>query len=187
MSLYDELLAVDFPPATGRQITPRRADAARTIRAIPTYIVGVVGVGAAAEAVQVQIAQYIDRNPTVSELTYAATVAPHAVTTRSTFTVSTPGKARLQSLLVMLRRATAATTAVRVEGYIRTAGGALRLIARVLPAANNTADDHTDEPNEGFPNLDLLQGEVIEMRTEDPSTGGTVEFFETLRAVSYDA
>lgn len=128
---------------------------------------------------------YIDRNPANGSQEYsAANVAPHAATTRFTYTVPAGKKAYLEAATAHARIQTvAAPGARRLVSVQKSVAANMALLARRI--YTNVANDQVDAQET---QLGLLgAGESINAITEDLSTGGGVDYYISLFRTEFDA
>ncbi len=125
---------------------------------------------------------YYDRNPTeVTIIGQAIGAAPHADTQRSTYTVPTARKALLGIGSVYVRRITVAAPVGAVIARVLTAAiGTLQ-----CQLSSNTVDANVALPGENG-NV-LLAAVQIQLRDQDSSTGGTVDYSENQPMTEFDA
>ena len=131
--------------------------------------------------------EYYDRNPTTIALSYnAAGVAPHANTTRVTYTVPSLRKAFVEMVYVTGIRDSAAGAAsyMQVRSTITPSGGANQVILDGI-AINNTVGNGS-QCGPGAIGA-LLAGDLVSTTTLDASTGGSYIYSEGLKAIEYDA
>lgn len=130
---------------------------------------------------------YYDRNPVAKAFTYdAAAVAPHAQTTRWTYTVPAGKKAQLQTSTFMLERDAAAAPA----GYTRsqivyTPSGGGNFAIYVVEFVNAGVDANRSS-NIGL-GMTLLAGDQLISQTQDGSTGGSVAYVVGSTLQEFDA
>jgi hypothetical protein len=132
-------------------------------------------------------ASYYDRNPLEIQQTFAFTgFAPHAITTRWTYTVPAARKALVDAVSGSLAVDAVATTRVIVQLYID-----------LDPAGTNTSIVAMQEENQNTvgiiaraflaPQMLLTAGRIISMQTADNSTGGTIRYQGAMHATEFDA
>jgi hypothetical protein len=124
---------------------------------------------------------YYDRNPTQVALQFAqVNTAPHTVATRVTYTVPTVRKAIFAGVFIQLVRVTAAGTpgAITVN---QDAGGILRhKLNTLFNTVGNTVGG-------GISGGDVLvAAQTADLQDADASTGGAVDYEETVDIVEFD-
>ncbi len=124
-----------------------------------------------------------DRNPLTINQLYSATVAPHGVTTRWTYTVPASRKAQMESVLARILRITAAAPVAYADADVAV-GNVLSYIAIADLMTNNVGDRIS--VNLGAAAF-LQAGEFVVGRTQDASTGGTISYVASLKATEFDA
>lgn len=123
-----------------------------------------------------------DRNQVEVARTYeAGTIAPHAETTRWTYTVPANKKLRICSAHAFIQRESAAG-AVSFHGVRVKHDGNTFLTAS---SRNNAIVDAVITNSN--PQVDAIAGSVITATTQDNSTGGTVAYGAFMQAYEYDA
>lgn len=123
-----------------------------------------------------------DRNPVDVSFTYNADgVAPHAAVVRSTYTVPATRKATIFYINAQVVRATAAAPVGDVRAFVRING----FICSYPRLLTNVVGD-TSRVSVGTSVL-LLANDVVDLWTEDTSTGGTVHYQGTVRVTRFDA
>ena len=130
---------------------------------------------------------WYDRNAASRADTYTGQqLAPHALTTRLTYTVPAGKKAIVELLQVKCVRRTAATTVGLVYAYatITPSGGSEKEILDSY-LFGNAVGDKDGQALQGT--LVLCTGDVINMKTYDGSTGGTVDYFLAYKVTEFDA
>jgi len=126
--------------------------------------------------------EYYDRNPQEVSITFgAADIAPHATTTRATYTVPTGKKAMVMSGYSEMLRKTAATAVGNSYAIIKRA--ALYLIGLFM--RKNTVGDQVNEAI-GI-NAMLLAGQALELVTSDASTAGTIDYEIDAHIIEFNA
>jgi len=130
---------------------------------------------------------WYDRNP-ISRIDHywGLTVAPHALTTRLTYTVPAGKKAILEALQVRCIRRTAATTVglVYAVAYITPSGASEKELLDCYLFTNNVGDKD-GQALQGT--VTLFAGDVLGLKTYDGSTGGTVDYFLAYKLTEFDA
>lgn len=128
-----------------------------------------------------------DRNGTAQTIVYGAnSVAPHAQTTRASYTVPANRKAVVEASFVQMIRdsAAAAASIVQASFYYTKSGGSAQQVINAFSGSNVLwSGDHFGI---GW-SLRLFAGDVIDLRTSDVSTGGTNTFNLFARATEYDS
>lgn len=128
-----------------------------------------------------------DRTPVVVPATFASTgVAPHASTTRTTLTVPSSVKQILTALFMLVHRRTAPGAAAAVSVWTSyTPSGGANINLYWSPENFNPAADVLSQVQNLAPQIPLFPGDVIDQRTSDGSTGGTVDYFLTLLTLRF--
>lgn len=131
---------------------------------------------------------YYDRAPIDRLLSYAAVVAPHADTVRATRTVPSGSKAFLELCQLKLIIVTAATTAGNKEANaaFTPSGGTTTNLAQAYLTSDENTVANRDQVVFGTSML-LLPGDVLDLRTADAGTGGTVRYFAFGKLTEFDA
>lgn len=130
---------------------------------------------------------YYDRNSIEGSLNYQAyAVAPHADTTRWTYTVPAGKKAYVDSANAIVYRFTAATGVSLVNSrlVITPSGGSATLIV-FAHIETNVVGDNARQNLAG--SLLLLSGSTFRGITVDSSTGGTVDYVAAAHYIEFDA
>jgi len=130
---------------------------------------------------------WYDRNPEPGWGVYfAAAVAPHALTTRWSYTVPTGKKTFLEAILCWLMRAGAAATVGRVYALIQYLEGGVSgpYLAYASIRTNSVGDG--DSGNLGQ-SIIMVAGDIIRCQTSDGSTGGAVDYNTGFKATEFDA
>jgi len=130
---------------------------------------------------------WYDRNP-IQQVDYytGQTVAPHGVTIRCTYTVPAQKKAIVESLQVnLVRRATATTAGVAGAYAMLTPNGGTAEEILDSHIFANTIGDKDGQAQQGA--LTLLEGDKLDLKTYDGSTGGTVDYFVAFKLTEFDA
>ena len=128
---------------------------------------------------------YYDRNAASVLQTYSATPGPHGYTTRWTYTVAAGKKLIVEASSITMGRSTIATVAGQYYTQISTFVGADSQLIGWTASVDNTV---------GLPNFvqmatqaTIYAAEVVSCATQDPSTGGTVNFLASLKGTLFDA
>ncbi len=125
---------------------------------------------------------YYDRNPVIQDTgNFLTGAAPHALTTRASYTVPTGKKALVADTYVHVLRRTAATTALLVRA-LNVSGTFTDITARIF--TNGVGDKETVVAGAG--RLLLVAGSVF-IRDEDLSVAGTCDFDGQAGIVEFDA
>jgi len=130
---------------------------------------------------------WYDRNPTIKEDHYwGQGVAPHAVTTRISYTCPAGKKAMIEVLQVRVRRVTAATTL----GLC----GAYAMLTDAVAGAKEILDAYLNDNTLNVRNeaaigtaLIMVAGNTIDLKTYDTSTVGTCDYFMSYKITEFDA
>lgn len=127
-------------------------------------------------------AAYYDRNPTVfSKQLGISAAAPHAITTRWSYTAPTGRKALLGGGVAQVNRATAATTVGVLLAQVADTS------ANVLQAFFNDNTVGHSIVSIGLIGGLVLAGQTITGADEDLSTGGTGDFSTSVNILEFDA
>ena len=129
--------------------------------------------------------QWYDRNPITSVQQYeAAGIAPHALTTRWTYTTPSGKKAYVENAAAFVFRETAPGAAGRAGCYVQVvATNASQLaIGEEISTAVGVSVGRTSGQN-----ATLLAGNVCRCQTVDLSTGGTYLYRGTAKLTEFDA
>jgi len=124
--------------------------------------------------------QYIDRNPTSKDQSFAGTAAPHALTTRWTYTVPSLRLAVVSVAECLSMRLTAAGTLGLSNSIIDKA--AIDLLQS--PLQSNTVGDKTTVAI--GQSILMLSGEALHGKTSDLSVTGTVLYLVTSSITEFD-
>jgi hypothetical protein len=126
---------------------------------------------------------YYDRNPTVPSITAdTAALAPAGATARTTYTVPTARKFKLDALWLMMHRVTVGAPVGQYAVSVTITG---LLFVHKVTSLNN-AVDAISELNLNA-TLDILAAGTLSVTTQDASTGGTVDYHGYLNGIEYDA
>jgi len=128
-----------------------------------------------------------DRNPTTrADHYWGQNVAPHAVTTRLTYTCPAGKKAMVEVIMVRVRRASAATTLGTCGTYtmVTPSGGGTKEIVDAF--INDNTVNARDQSAIGA-SLVMIAGDVLDLKTYDNSTGGTCDYFVCYKLTEFDA
>ena len=131
---------------------------------------------------------WYDRNPTTLVDSFTGSAAPHAPTTRISYTVPAGKKAIVETLAAKVIRMAAASTPelVTAQFLLTPSGGEERvLLGAYLTSAQNSPKD-SDSLGIG-PSLTLFPGDYIRGITFDLSTGGLVYYVLILKLTVFDA
>ncbi len=130
---------------------------------------------------------FADRNGTTQTIFYQASgVAPHTLTTRSTYTVPAGKKSQVTRIRLAHIRSTVATTVGKVQAllsYVPAVAAGLNL---ALVQAIATTVGAGDELNSVAFDV-LLAGDTIRLQTVDASTGGAIDYDLGVVLIEYDA
>jgi len=131
-------------------------------------------------------ANYYDRNATAKLFQYGATVAPHSVTQRFSYTVPGAKKAYLESIYLWKRRETVAGTPGDHNLYIQYTpnGMSAATIAQLLDSTNAAGGSGLSQYYTQFGLLG--PGDQITGATYDNSIGGNVQFLVALKLTEFD-
>lgn len=130
---------------------------------------------------------WYDRNPVTRFRAWnAVNLAPHTSTQRWTYTVPAGKKAQLELVQVKVMRATAPTTPGYAYANIRftPSGGSVDTLIQATIRTGTVGD--TDQTVLGVCGV-LQAGDTIEANSADGSTGGTIDYFATLKITEFDA
>lgn len=128
---------------------------------------------------------YYDRNASSFSAAYAATVAPHANTTRWTYTVASGKKLLVESAAAYAIRTAAATVNSYGWGLVTTYDGTN--YTNILPMVINlTALAAVDRAYMGQ-SVTVYAGQQILGATWDTATGGTIQWEIDAKGTIYDA
>ena len=128
--------------------------------------------------------EVVDRNPLAVRQFYGANLAPHAETQRWTYTVPANRRALVALLWGQIVRESAATTVG--DGFLRikTTISAVQVSGPVLVHRNNTAGA---EVHFAFGHSVYLgPGDLIELTTQDTSTGGVLRYSGGAYLIEFD-
>ena len=125
--------------------------------------------------------QYYDRNAASVSGNYGATVGPHAVTTRFTYTVPTGKKCLIEAAYSSIIRASAAGTL----GVIALYAGTNTVRAMNLYVYNNTVNTYYSD--KAVTQLTVYGGASYYAVSADTSTGGTSEIIIQFNGTEFDA
>jgi len=131
--------------------------------------------------------EWYDRNPASTVSGWGGTnVAPHAATTRASYTVPSGKKALLEFLKVWVRRTTAATTAgnPKATWYVYPAGAGFVDLLRAEIFTNGVGDKDIAY---AFAALVLCTGDELRLISIDDSTGGTMDYWSAAKLTQFDA
>ena len=124
---------------------------------------------------------YYDRNPLrLANASFSAALAPHAAATRFTYTVPTGRTFMLGFAEVQVVRVTAAGTPSRLNSDVYYAANAI-VDATVWGNAVNDARIISASGGTTF-----VAGDVLTGKDQDASTGGTVDFTQSLFGTEFD-
>lgn len=130
---------------------------------------------------------WYDRNPaSKADIWTGAGVAPHAATTRKTYTCPAGKKAMVEVLELSVIRETAATTVGTAQAYVTiTPSGGSAIVCIAAWIRTNTVADR----NDAFLGASMLlfPGDRIDLMTLDLSTGGTCAYFVCYKITEFDA
>jgi hypothetical protein len=128
-----------------------------------------------------------DRNPLTKGLIYSANlVAPHADTVRWTYTVPAGKKALIEQAQVAVLRSGAATAVAVVRAYVQATTLDVGTSILAYAAHHNIAANVQDGQVAGG-TIMLAANQVLEGKTDDPSTGGTNTFMVSAKLTEFDA
>lgn len=134
-----------------------------------------------------QRSNWFDRNAASLANTYEAyAVAPHAETTRWTYTVPAGKKFLIGSGAINFQRDAAAAAAAAAGAYIKLtpSGGAATTVLRCMTALSAVGSPQIIA---GLQGLILFAADVIDGRTVDSSTGGSFNYAVNLAGAEFDA
>jgi hypothetical protein len=151
------------------------------LQALQLQLIDLVGLFSTATG-PVARAAYYDRNSTTPSVSVIAqNIAPHAQTTRVTYTVPAARKAIVTAITVQTIRITVAAPVGNVNWLVNTNG---------VTISSGEFLDNTVGGNQrtatGCGQIALAAG-VINIQDTDSSTGGTVDYFESLAVTEFDA
>lgn len=129
----------------------------------------------------------IDRNPFQRTSVYEATgVAPHALTTRWTYTVPSGKKFTIGSAFTQMHTTVNQATAGNVQASIALtpSGGAVGGLIRAGMAYSATVVNPSTSVIGGG---NFLAGDALLGRTEDLGIGGTITYLVALQGTEFDA
>jgi hypothetical protein len=130
---------------------------------------------------------YLDRNAATRVNGYAATgVAPHAATSRWSYTVPAGRAAQLGPYSISSSRDTVAAAVGTVWNYVNispAAGGSIAV--NLLSLINNTlyAQQQVQVGLSGT----IFAGDTVQGFTSDNSTGGAISYVNSIAIAEYDA
>jgi hypothetical protein len=130
---------------------------------------------------------WYDRNPVAIRNTFfSSAVAPHVDTQRWAYTVPAAKKAAIQNINTQTVRDVAATTAGQADAFIQytPSGGA---VATLLSTRFISVTVDTGKINSMGGNMTILTGDLLQGRTQDASTGGSVFYNEGFQGLEFDA
>lgn len=134
-----------------------------------------------------QMYQWYDRNPVSQGKSYSATgVAPHADTQRWTYTVPNGKKVMLETSLAQVVRITAAAPVGLAKAAVNLTPLSVTSVftTGVFHNKNGVGDSENAFMGCG---AQLQAGEIIEARTQDGSTGGTMLYNIQVKLTEFDA
>jgi hypothetical protein len=128
---------------------------------------------------------YYDRNGQSIVNLYYAGAAPHAITTRWTYTVGAGKKLLVESQSTRLVRYVAATAAGQYHAEIGVSSG----VSGTLTCQAHSIDNAIT--NQYFvaatTQVTIFAGESVSGSTYDTSTGGNVEYYVSFKGTLFDA
>ncbi len=124
---------------------------------------------------------FYDRAAAASTQSINVVVAPHAQTTRFTYTVPANRKAYVENIRVFMNRQTSAATAATMVAAIAAGGVELKYLA----TTNNTPGTQFNDMSTA--QVTLYPGDVMTGYTIDTSVGGTVNFVIQSKSTEFDA
>jgi hypothetical protein len=115
-----------------------------------------------------------------------ADASPHSPTVRITYTVPAGKKAMVELLSCRVNRVTAATTLGSAQAWwaLTPSGGTEKYLLMASLRTNNVGDNR--EHGIGA-TLIMLAGDALKGYTCDTSTGGTCDYFLSLKITEFDA
>jgi hypothetical protein len=128
------------------------------------------------------------RNPsTVVGHFNSGALAPHATTTRWSYTVPPRRRAKVQGAIAAIARNVAAAALGNYAGYVlitrANGGGSFMLVyARTFALTAGTVVSMVQAGE-----IDLYEGDIMRGDTEDQNAGGTVSYTVSANAIEYDA
>jgi len=131
--------------------------------------------------------EWYDRNPAVRFLQYSADgAAPHTDTERWNYTIPTGKKAFAEASELEIVRATAASAAglVMCRVNYRPSGGIPYRLLTLRMRTNGVGDARLIQLGHS---VTLLAGDALYGYTADQSTGGTMDYTETVKITEFDA
>lgn len=127
-------------------------------------------------------AAWYDRNPTTVTLIYSTrNVAPHASTSRGSYTVPQGKKAFVSNIYIELLRSAAATTVGVAYALVQTLYTGLLVVSHEKNAVGDR--EWADRAADGL----VGAGNSLEIRTADASTGGTIDYVVIVEVTAFDA
>lgn len=132
-------------------------------------------------------AQWYDRNPLTDGMAFdTGTIAPHASTTRVTYTVPANRNAMYEYGTAWAVRMTAAGAPLLYESFVfATLSGGGNAICPDARSLINTAGNEVLV--NATPQAVLLAGQTLNVGDLDLSAGGTCRFFGAFKFTEYDA
>lgn len=126
----------------------------------------------------------VDRNPSYQGLAWSSSggIAPHGPTTRATRTIPAGKKGFMMSAQAWITRLTAAAPVAKaqvwIEGFAGTEIVAAQLDDNAVAAKHDQAIGQCTF---------LAEGAVVNIRSTDGSTGGTIEYNASCTLMEFDA
>lgn len=124
---------------------------------------------------------WFDRNPSSASIQYVANgVAPHTDTVRASYTVPTGKKGFIEACMAKVLRETVAAPVGIAEAFIFVGA---RLIEAATLGNVVGSSDSVALGQSGW----LGAGSVVQLRTADVSTGGTVSYYVSAKVAEFNA
>lgn len=129
---------------------------------------------------------FYDRSSLSGRKASNVVVAPHAVTTRFTYTVPAARKAFVETAFVKYNQVTLPTVTGLVVNSVQNSDG-ITASTNVSMSVNSSIATLTALTLFTTGNCTVFAGETISDLTYDGSTGGTIQFTSDCRYVEFDA
>ena len=128
---------------------------------------------------------YYDRNATSLFQSYLAQIAPHATTTRYTYTVSAGKKVYLEHVGSRVLRTSAAAPVGQFGIEQQVTDGTKQILLSERYSLDNTVNLVQDDIR--VLGCTIYAGETVSGVTLDSSTGGLVQYWVSIKGTLYDA
>jgi hypothetical protein len=131
---------------------------------------------------------WYDRNPTTKVYNFYQTQGPHAITQNWAYTVPAGKKAIVELAQLKIKRSTTPSPMGAVYACIKVtpSGGSIATVLYADLLVGTAAIGDADSAQlQGT--LALSTGDMIQAADVDSSTGGTVEYSETMKVTEFDA